>query len=178
MRHSDGQQNCFAMYLDYCADTSSNVKGLWEGKQDNECGLVIRDLKGKGNILGCCSPPQAMCIPAVSVRLWAAEGLLWQGCFPLSLYLSSWNTSHAPFYLLSFHVVDSYISTCRIISASVGWQRLSPRPMSCTLPGTSRLHVCVLQCCGKHKLPSQVFQKKKQIPVCGYQHMQISWNIN
>lgn len=27
-------------------------------------------------------------------------------------------------------------------------------------PGISRLHVCVLQCCEKHRFPSQVFQKE------------------
>lgn len=87
MGHSDGHQNCFVMNLDHCAATSRNVTGLWEGKQDNDCGLLIRNLKGKGNILGCCFPPQAMCTSAVLIRHWVAEGLLCWACFLLSLHL-------------------------------------------------------------------------------------------
>lgn len=34
------------------------------------------------------------------------------------------------------------------------------------LPGISRLHVCVLQCFGKYRFPSQVFQQKS-----GYQYV-------
>lgn len=183
MGHSDGQQNCFVMNLDHCADTRCNVTGLWEGKQDNECRLVIKDLKGKRDTLGCWSPPQATCISAVLVRHWVDEELLWWGCFPLSLHLSAWNTSHAPFYLLSFHVVDSYISTCRIISASMGWQRLSPRPMTGTLPApgfTWNKQAAYL--CAPVLWKTQIFQssfpEKKQVTVCGYQHMQTSWNRN
>ena len=59
------------------------------------------------------------CVPlAALVRHWVAEGSLRQGCFPLPSQQSAWSTSHAPFYLLSFQVVDPHISNCRIISAS------------------------------------------------------------
>lgn len=183
MGHSDGQQNGFVMNLDHCADTSRNVTCLWEGKHDHDCGHVIMDLKGKQNILGCCFPPQTVYTSVVLVRHWVAEGLLRQGCLPLSLHLSAWSTSHVPFYLLSFHVVDSCISTCRIISASVEWQRLSPRPMSCALPTSgfawNKQAACLCaSVLWKIQISQSSFSTKKWVPICGYQHTQISWNRN
>lgn len=133
MGHSDGQQNCFVINLDHCVDTTRNVTGLQEGKQDNEYGLVIRDLEGKGNTLECCSSPQTMCI--CSIRHWIVEGQLWQGCFLCPCI----SVPEAQVMLLSICSLSMLLTRIFLTvesSVSMGWQRPSSRPISCTLPAS------------------------------------------
>lgn len=169
------------MNLDHCADTSRNVTGLWEGKQDNECGLLIRDLKVKGSTLRCCFPPQAMWISAVLVRHWVAEGLLWQGCFPLSLRLPE-----VPVTLLPICSPSMLLTFLPAESSLLQWGGRgypSPRPKSCTLPAPgfawNKQAACLCApMLWKTHISQSSFPEKKLVPICGYQHMQISWNRN
>lgn len=96
--------------------------------------LWLGTSKGKEAFRGATFLLLRRCVPlAALVRHCAAEGPLQQDCLPLPLNLTAWSTSHAPFHLLSFQVVEPHTSNRRIISASTGWQRLSLRLM-CSLP--------------------------------------------
>lgn len=149
------------MNLDHCADTSRNVTGLWEGKQDNECRLVIRYLKVKGNTLGCCFPSQAMCISGIH-----SLGLLRGYSGRAASLCLSICVPEAPVMLFSICSPSMLLTFLPVESSLLQWRgRGTPQDQYHALcqhqgfPGISRLHVCVLQCYGKHRFPSQVFQK-------------------
>lgn len=139
-------------------------------------------LKGKGGIFGCHFLPQDMWIPAALVRHWVAMGPVWRGCLPLPLHPSAWGMSHAPFYLLSFHVVDPHVSNCRIISPSGRWCRLSLRLMcSLSVLGFTWTMQAVCLCPlvpWKTQISWSSYLTNKLCATSRYQHIQISWNRN